>query len=118
MIHIRTSITAAILLTACLTRNAQADQSDIFTRKINRAQDQLVFPNSKGEVIFSHSKHLKSLKEDQCILCHRIENPTLESIQTRFDNHRVAHQFCKNCHRTLVKGPTECHQCHNYKRTT
>lgn len=118
MIHIRTSITAAILLTACLTGNAQADPSDIFTRKINRAQDQLVFPNSKGEVIFSHSKHLKSLKEDQCILCHRIENPTLESIQTRFDNHRVAHQFCKNCHRTLGKGPTECHQCHNYKRTT
>ena len=113
----RTSITVTILLTASLAGGALAGPSDIFTRKINRAQDQLIFPNSKGEVIFSHSKHLKSLKEDQCILCHRIENPTLESIQSRFDNHRVAHQFCKGCHSKLAKGPTECHQCHNYKRT-
>jgi hypothetical protein len=116
--NIRMSITAVVLLTACLAGRAQADPSDIFTRKVNPAKDLLIFPNSKGEVIFSHTKHLKSLKKDECILCHRIENPTLESIQTRFDNHRVAHTFCKNCHRTLGKGPTECHQCHNYKRTT
>jgi uncharacterized protein YlaI len=116
--NIRTSITAAVLLTACLAGSAQAEPTNIFTRKINRAQDQLIFPNAKGEVIFSHTKRLKSLKEDQCILCHRIENPTLESIQTRFDNHRIAHQFCKGCHSKLAKGPTECHQCHNFKRTT
>lgn len=97
---------------------ACADPADIFTRKINRAQDQLIFPNSKGEVIFTHSKHLRSLKDHECIRCHRIENPTLEMIQSRFENHRVAHSFCKGCHQDLGRGPTECHQCHNYKKAT
>ena len=106
------------LLIMGLAASALATPADIFTRNINPAKDRLVFPNKKGEVIFSHLKHLKSLKEDQCILCHRIENPTLESIQTRFDNHRVAHSFCKGCHAKLGKGPTDCHQCHNYKKTT
>jgi hypothetical protein len=116
--NFRTSITAAALLTTFLAGSAQADPTDIFTRKINPAKDILVFPNAKGEVVFSHSKHQKSLKKRESILCHRVENPTLESIQTRFDNHRVAHTFCKGCHRDLGKGPTECHQCHNYKKTS
>jgi hypothetical protein len=115
--HLRSSITITFSVTLCLVAGALAAPSDIFTRRINPAKDQLIFPNAKGEVIFSHSKHLKSLKKDECILCHRIENPTLESIQTRFDNHRVAHTFCKGCHRELGMGPTECHQCHNYKKT-
>jgi hypothetical protein len=115
---IRNSITITALMTICLVTVALAAPSDIFTRRTNPAKNLLVFPNSKGEVIFNHSLHLKSLKEDQCILCHRVETPTLESIQTRFENHRLAHSFCKNCHRDLGKGPTECHQCHNYKKTT
>jgi hypothetical protein len=116
--YIRTSIIIPTFLSLSLVGIAIADQADIFTRTMNPAKDLLMFPNSKGEVVFSHSKHLKSLKKDECILCHRIENPTLETIQTRFENHRVAHMFCKNCHRDLGKGPTECHQCHNYKKTT
>ncbi|MBL0226332.1 MAG: cytochrome c3 family protein [Geobacteraceae bacterium] len=116
------SICRFIVISACLTLyitgNSQAAPSDIFSRKINPAQDKLVFPNSKGEVIFTHSKHLISLKRAECILCHKIENPTLEKIQSRFDNHRVAHSFCKGCHLKLGMGPTECHQCHNYKKST
>ena len=110
------AITALLIISFAV--HTQAAPADIFTRKINPAKDLLVFPNAKGEVIFSHLKHLKSLKQDECIRCHRVENPTLESIQSRFDNHRVAHSFCKGCHRDLGKGPTECHQCHNYKKTT
>jgi Pyruvate/2-oxoacid:ferredoxin oxidoreductase delta subunit len=106
------------LLLSNIVANAFAAPADIFSRKINRAQNLLIFPNSKGEVIFSHSRHFSSLKEDQCILCHKIENPTIESIQSRFENHRVAHSFCKGCHITMGKGPSECHQCHNYKKTT
>ena len=113
-----TSSAIALLLLVSTQTIAPAAPTDIFLRKINPAKDQLVFPNKKGEVIFSHSRHLKSLHEDQCILCHRVENPTLESIQTRFENHRVAHSFCKGCHTKIEKGPTECHQCHNYKVTT
>jgi len=116
--NIRASLCITALLTVSLTGVVLADPADIFTRKINPANDILVFPNDKGEVVFSHSKHLKSLNKSECILCHRVENPTLESIQTRFDNHRVAHTFCKGCHRELGKGPTECHQCHNYKKSS
>ena len=96
--------------------NALASRADIFTRKINPAKNLLVFPNKNGEVVFSHLKHLKALSEDQCILCHRIENPTLESIQSRFDEHRIAHAFCKGCHNKMGRGPTECHLCHNKKK--
>jgi hypothetical protein len=111
------SITISAVLIVSVVASVLAAPADIFTRKINPAKNLLIFPNNKGEVIFSHSKHLQSLSQDQCILCHRVENPTLESIQTRFDNHRVAHTFCKGCHREMGKGPTECHQCHNYKKT-
>jgi len=106
------------LLTLTFIVTAIAAPSDLLTRKIGRGQDQLIFPNSKGEVIFSHSRHLQSLQKDQCILCHRVDNPTLASIQSRLENHRVAHYFCKGCHHDMGKGPTECHQCHNYKKTT
>ena len=106
------------ILTTALVASVLASPADIFTRKIKPAQNQLVFPNNKGEVIFSHSIHINSLKEDHCILCHKIDNPSLESIQSRFENHRVAHSFCKGCHAKLGSGPTECHQCHNYKKTT
>jgi Pyruvate/2-oxoacid:ferredoxin oxidoreductase delta subunit len=116
------SIWRSIVISACLSMyiagNSQAAPSDIFNRKINRAQDMLIFPNSKGEVIFTHSKHLNSLQRAECTLCHKIEHPTLEKIQSRFENHRVAHSFCKGCHLNLGMGPTECHQCHNYKKTT
>ena len=115
---IRNPITLAALSIISLAGIALAEPADIFSRDIQPAKNQLVFPNAKGEVIFSHSKHLQSLKPPDCSLCHRIENPTLESIQSRFENHRLAHSFCKGCHRDLGKGPTECHQCHNYKKTT
>jgi Na+-translocating ferredoxin:NAD+ oxidoreductase RNF subunit RnfB len=115
---IHTAITVTTILIIGLVGSALAAPADFFTRHIPPAQDLLIFPSDKGEVVFSHSKHLKSLKEDECIRCHRIDNPTLKNIQSRFDDHRIAHAFCKGCHRTLEKGPTECHQCHNYKKSS
>lgn len=113
---IKSGTISAILIIG-IVATVQASPKDIFTRNVHPAKNLLVFPNGKGEVVFSHSRHLKSLSEDQCILCHNIENPTLESIQTRLENHRVAHNFCKGCHSKMGRGPTECHQCHNYKKT-
>lgn len=115
---LRTPIIIAAILIICLTGGALATAADLFSRNISPSQDLLVFPSAKGEVIFSHTKHLKSLKEHECIRCHRIENPTLKNIQSRFEDHRIAHSFCKGCHRDLGKGPTECHQCHNYRKTS
>jgi hypothetical protein len=116
--NIPASIIVSILMSTLISVRALAAPEDIFTRTVSPAKDLLIFHSAKGEVVFSHSKHLKSLKQDQCIRCHRIENPTLEQIQSRFENHRIAHSFCKGCHREMGKGPTECHECHNYKKST
>lgn len=113
----RNTIAIIAALIMCLTGGDLATAADFYTRHISPSKDLLVFPSSKGEVIFSHSKHLKSLRESECISCHRIENPTLKNIQSRFEDHRIAHSFCKGCHRNMGMGPTECHQCHNYKKT-
>lgn len=95
----------------------QPAKSDIFTRSFKRAQDKIVFENNKGKVVFSHSVHLRSLNKVQCLLCHQTENPTPESIQSRLDNHRAAHGFCRGCHQSSGKGPTtECYACHDYSK--
>lgn len=70
-----------------------------------------VFSASKGEVIFNHEQHLAAMKDEGCIPCHHTNTPKAGDIKTRFDE-RVAHYFCRGCHRDKDKGPTECHQCH------
>lgn len=85
-------------------------------QKIPRSKNIIVFPNDKGEVLFNHAIHSQKFKDDDCILCHRTNKPTKDKILTRFDNHKIAHYFCKGCHREVGSGPTECHQCHNYKK--
>lgn len=112
----RNTFTITAIIIICLAGSALA-AADFYTSEISPEKDLLVFPSSKGEVIFSHKKHLKSLRERECISCHRIDNPTLKNIQSRFEDHRIAHSFCKGCHRDMGMGPTECHQCHNYKKT-
>lgn len=105
---------------AARTENTPAYQavpinSDIFSRPIKPSQELIVFKNSKGDVVFSHSAHLRSLNKEQCMLCHRTENPTHESIQSRLDNHRAAHSFCRGCHQKIDKAPTsECQVCHRH----
>jgi len=89
----------------------------LMDQKIPRSKNIIVFPNDKGEVVFNHAIHSHKFKEDDCILCHRTNKPTKDKILTRFDNHKIAHYFCKGCHREVGSGPTECHQCHNYKKT-
>jgi membrane-associated protease RseP (regulator of RpoE activity) len=91
--------------------------NNLFTRSIKPTQDQIVFENKKGKVIFSHSIHLNSLNEDQCMLCHRIANPTHEYIQSRLENHRAAHAFCRGCHQKIENAPTsDCLVCHKQKK--
>jgi len=114
---IRTITSISALLTISIFGVALAAPGDFFTRNISPEKDLLVFPSGKGEVIFSHSVHMKSLNEQECIRCHRIEHPNLKNIQSRFEDHRIAHSFCKGCHREQGKGPSECHQCHNYRKT-
>jgi hypothetical protein len=98
-------------------RQVLPEKADIFKRPIKPSQDRIIFANKKGEVTFSHSIHLKSLSKEECLLCHRTENPTHESIQSRLDNHRAAHGFCRGCHQKIETAPTtECQVCHNYNK--
>lgn len=75
----------------------------------------IVFSASKGDVIFNHELHLEAMKSEGCIPCHRTNTPKAGDIKTRFDE-RVAHYFCRGCHRDKEQGPTECHQCHKGKK--
>jgi len=92
---------------------AGTTKGDIFTSPIKPANDKFVLENSKGDVTFRHSIHQKSLNKEQCMLCHRTSNSTLESIQSRLDSNRAGHSFCRGCHQKMDQGPTtECHLCH------
>lgn len=97
-----------------LSQQTPPAKADIFSIQIKPAYDNVMFENGKGNVSFKHSIHLKSLNKEQCLQCHRMANPTLESIQSRLNNDRTAHSLCRGCHQKMEKGPTtECYQCHN-----
>jgi hypothetical protein len=74
-----------------------------------------LFPSSKGNVRFNHDLHQAEMKDDSCIPCHKTRTPTKVHTMTRFDQ-RVAHSFCKGCHREKGRGPLECHECHKNKK--
>lgn len=114
--NIRQTIILSGILTLFFSSFVFATSIPLRERKIPVKKNIITFPNDKGEVIFDHSKHSNHFKEDDCILCHRTNKPTSTNVLTRFDNHRIAHYFCKGCHRETGSGPTECHECHNYKK--
>lgn len=116
--NIRRAIIFSAISTLILSAHALADSTGILNRNIPAQKNIIIFPNDKGEVVFNHLIHSKRFKEDDCILCHRTNHPTHTKVLTRFDNHRIAHYFCKGCHREVGSGPTECHECHNYKKKT
>jgi membrane-associated protease RseP (regulator of RpoE activity) len=102
---------------AMMPSHALPAKGGIFSRAIKPAQDQIVFENTRGDVIFSHSIHLRSLNQEQCMLCHRTGNHTHESIQSRLGNYRVAHGFCRGCHQKTGKElSAECQACHNQNK--
>jgi len=117
-VHIRRTVIIAGFSLLTLSTIALSHSTGILERKIPVKNNLIIFPNEKGEVIFSHAIHSKKFKESDCILCHRSNQPTREKVLSRFDNPRIAHYFCKGCHREMGSGPTECHQCHNYKKTS
>jgi hypothetical protein len=70
-----------------------------------------IFKSAKGDVRFNHNLHQNRMKAESCIPCHKTKTPTKEHTMSRFDQ-RVAHYFCKGCHREKGHGPVECHECH------
>jgi len=114
--NLRHIIILSATLYLLLAALAFANHIPLLERKIPTRKNIIVFSNDKGEVVFNHTIHSKGFKEDDCILCHRTDHPTNYNVLSRFDNHRIAHYFCKGCHREVGSGPTECHECHNYKK--
>lgn len=71
----------------------------------------ILFKTEKGDVTFNHDQHVKDMKNEACIPCHKTNRPTKSDSFSRLDA-RTAHYFCKGCHREKGAGPTECHECH------
>jgi hypothetical protein len=73
-----------------------------------------VFKVERGDVNFDHELHQLNMKSESCIPCHKTTIPTKAATFTRLEERR-AHYFCKGCHHSIGKGPTECHECHILK---
>lgn len=92
--------------------SASNSQSEHVMRTDPATKEQYFILNSpKGPVRFNHDLHKTEMKTEICIPCHNTKTPTRANTMSRFDE-RVAHHFCKGCHRDKNRGPVECHECH------
>jgi len=107
-ICIRSIQIMSLILISAFTINAEDSMY------IKSTKGKFILPASKGDVVFDHEMHKKRMESEGCIPCHKSNNNFPESIHTRFDE-RIAHYFCKGCHREKGVGPIECHQCHTIK---
>ncbi len=104
-----------ILMFFCFATPSQAeDEYTIRTDPVTKER-YFIFKSPKGDVRFNHEQHQARMKAESCLPCHKTRTPTKGHTMTRFDE-RVAHYFCKGCHREKGRGPTECHECHNGKK--
>lgn len=100
-----------IIATFCFAYSSQAeDDYSVRIDPVTKARF-LIFKSDKGDVRFNHDLHQSEMKAESCLPCHKTKTPTKKHTMTRFDQ-RVAHYFCKGCHRELGRGPVECHECH------
>lgn len=104
-----------ILIILCFTTPALS-QDDYSIRKDPVTKDYyFIFKSDKGNVRFNHTMHKAVMEAESCLPCHKTKTPTRAHTMTRFDQ-RVAHYFCKGCHREKGSGPVECHECHKDPR--
>lgn len=109
MKRINAFLTLSFLLLA--TISGATDHSQI----VKTSDGKFIFHASRGDVTFNHTAHKRRLAVEGCIPCHKTNNPTEIMPDKRFDE-RIAHYFCKGCHREKGKGPTECHECHKLNK--
>jgi predicted CXXCH cytochrome family protein len=71
----------------------------------------LVFPNSKGQVVFNHEKHVKEHKN--CKTCHDRKGGKIKGLGKKW-----AHKVCWGCHEAVMLGPRSnaCEQCHDLSK--
>lgn len=107
------SLLAVILATLLLSAGASSANSAkrMHSPASKDLPETIIFSASKGDVSFNHPLHLEAMKAEGCVPCHQTKTPKKGDIKTRFDE-RIAHYFCRGCHRDKGQGPTECHQCH------
>lgn len=104
-----------LLLTILVTSSAQAQNKHTMHINPDSKEHYFTFTSSKGDVHFNHDLHQAEMKTEICIPCHKTKTPTKANIMTRFDE-RVAHHFCRGCHRDKGRGPVECHECHKQQK--
>lgn len=110
----RHCIILALTLFCCASSTRAEDDYSVRVDPVTKARF-LIFKSDKGDVRFNHDLHQSMMKSESCIPCHRTETPTRQRTMTRFDQ-RIAHYFCKGCHREKGRGPVECHECHKIQK--
>jgi hypothetical protein len=101
----------ATIVSGLLTATGTLHAGETVHKNHRHTDKEIIFPSSKGDVLFLHDMHVMVLKAEECIPCHRTNTPSANDTKSRFDQ-RVAHYFCRGCHRDKGVGPTECHGCH------
>ena len=103
--------TILMLVTFCFASTSQAQSEHKMRTDPATKEQYFIISSPKGAVRFNHDLHKAEMKTEICIPCHKTRTPTKAQTMSRFDE-RVAHHFCKGCHREKGRGPVECHECH------
>lgn len=67
--------------------------------------DVITFPANKGDVVFSHTKHVKG--QGNCKTCHDRKGGKIKGLGREW-----AHKVCRGCHEAIMVGPVKCQGCH------
>lgn len=113
MFTVRSALISLFAAAIFVSPSLAGDIYSVRTDPATKAQ-YFVFKSPRGNVRFSHELHQNRMSSESCLPCHKTKTPTKEHTMTRFDE-RVAHYFCRGCHREKGRGPTECHECHKDK---
>lgn len=96
-----------------LTVVAVATAATLVTAQTN-GPETIQFTPKMGTVTFDHAKHQTSV---DCATCHHTQDyasckschgvdPAAPKAKNAF------HNLCKDCHKQMNSGPTQCKQCH------
>ena len=88
------------------TAAAAASTAEVAKETIKDAAipEEIVLKASNGNVTFPHRMHAET---HECQTCHGDGTPSAFDI-----NKDIAHKLCRDCHKTVGAGPTNCNGCH------
>jgi len=74
----------------------------------------VVYEVKRGNATFAHETHAATAKCSEChhtkerVSCKQCHGVDKEILSAK----KAFHKLCKDCHKTVKKGPTSCKTCH------